>query len=89
MSQLNVWNFDIFNLDILTGGKCLMLHVAGSACPCCWIFDLSLTAMQLSNNTVLFAGRSLTHVAIHLFKKYNLISAFKLDFIQLMQTFSK
>lgn len=34
MSQLNVWNFDIFNLDILTGGKCLMLHVAGSAtCP--------------------------------------------------------
>lgn len=31
MSQLNVWNFDIFNLDILTGGKCLMLHVAGSA----------------------------------------------------------
>ncbi|XP_078319355.1 high affinity 3',5'-cyclic-AMP phosphodiesterase 7A-like isoform X3 [Crassostrea virginica] len=52
MSHLNVWNFDIFNLDILTG------------------------------------GRSLTHVAIHLFKKYNLISAFKLDFIQLMQTFS-
>uniref|UniRef100_K1R860 Phosphodiesterase n=1 Tax=Magallana gigas TaxID=29159 RepID=K1R860_MAGGI len=52
MSQLNVWNFDIFNLDILTG------------------------------------GRSLTHVAIHLFKKYNLISAFKLDFIQLMQTFT-
>ncbi|XP_061192536.1 high affinity cAMP-specific 3',5'-cyclic phosphodiesterase 7A-like isoform X2 [Saccostrea echinata] len=52
MSQLSVWNFDIFNLDVLTG------------------------------------GRSLTHVAIHLFKKYNLISTFKLDFIKLMQTFT-
>ena len=33
MSHLNVWNFDIFNLDILTGGTCVLLHVAVAPCP--------------------------------------------------------